>query len=520
MQYLSKSLYLKSRQCAKRAWFIAQDIVEPLVEDSDVWDERAREGAEVERLAAQLFPGALEIVTSSASDSFRFDYPNRIAETREALGSEMPILQAYFGADRLIVVADIIEPLVDGWGLWEVKASTFKQGHIPALFDWDLAFQRHVARKAGLDVQRVGALMINPQFVRGEGAVDPAEFFIRVDRTSEVESLEPHVAAEIRDALTMMDSRDEPRRWPGPRCKASRDAKDGDRPSTCGHLDRSGRCGSALPEHWAGDLPRLQGSKSQFATSTPGMAVEDLDEDDPVHCWTSDQKRVIRTVQRGTPEVDGPALRRELDQIQWPVAYVDFEFDPGMAIPSFPGSRPYDRVPFQWALVVQREKDAQLEAPESFLHFDATDPRSEFAESLLDALPDSGSIVAHHASAETTVLRQLADRLGGRLGKSLLALIPRFLDTKRIAEAGYYNAAQQGSYSIKKLAPALIGRGYDDLRIGNGMAAVVAWRNAVRRDASERLRERTKSDLLDYCGRDAELMHAILEELRRLSGWC
>ncbi len=88
------------------------------------------------------------------------------------------------------------------------------------------------------------------------------------------------------------------------------------------------------------------------------------------------------------------------------------------------------------------------------------------------------------------------------------------LDTEVLSRAGYYSAQQQGSYSIKKLAPALLGRGYDDLAIQGGMAAVVAWRQACREVDAE-ARRRIREDLLAYCGRDTHLMHEIVEALRR-----
>ena len=50
------------------------------------------------------------------------------------------------------------------------------------------------------------------------------------------------------------------------------------------------------------------------------------------------------------------------------------------------------------------------------------------------------------------------------------------------------------------------------LEIQDGMAAVVAWRNACE---SSRPEERRRA-LLDYCGRDTELMYDLIEALRKL----
>ncbi|WP_145198277.1 DUF2779 domain-containing protein [Planctomycetes bacterium Poly30] len=154
----------------------------------------------------------------------------------------------------------------------------------------------------------------------------------------------------------------------------------------------------------------------------------------------------------------------------------------------------------------------------SFLELTTAGPSRAFAESLLDALPPTGHLVAHHQDAETTVLKQIARRLGGDVTERLLALIPRFVDTEKIARAGYYHPDQMSSYSIKKLAPALTGRGYEGLAIGNGMLAVAEWRRALRPDVSPEVnpkeREEIRANLLEYCGLDAELMHSIVTHLR------
>ena len=266
-------------------------------------------------------------------------------------------------------------------------------------------------------------------------------------------------------------------------------------------------------------LPNLKGSKAEYIAGTRHLPIDRLDPADPDRKWTKDQQRVIRAVHDEQPEICRESLRRELDKLEWPVAYIDFEFDPGMAVPRFSGTRPYDRIPFQWAMAVQPTPDAPLGETRQFLWLETSDPRRAFTEALLDALPDEGSIVAHHESAETTVLKQLAARLGGTLAMRLEALVERFLDTKKIASAGFYHPDQHGSYSIKKLAKPLVGRGYEDLEITNGMLAVAQWRRACDADLDPVKREQYRRDLEAYCGRDTVLMHEIIERLRSLSGW-
>ena len=110
----------------------------------------------------------------------------------------------------------------------------------------------------------------------------------------------------------------------------------------------------------------------------------------------------------------------------------------------------------------------------------------------------------------------MASRLGGEVGERLLRLLSRFADTKEITKLGYYHPAQRGSYSLKRLAPALVGEGYEHLEIGNGLLAVARWRELINLDPASEAAVALRGDLVAYCGHDTELMHGILESLRAL----
>jgi hypothetical protein len=520
---ISKTSYLKGRQCPKRLWFAVNGRREPKVEPDEVLEDRELDGAVVERVAESLFPEGISIAPPADDDEAKeqaSDRGERVARTQALLGGEQTLFQAHLEVDGLLAITDVLERRDDGWFLWEVKSSTHKPDKKPkALYDWDLAFQVQVARGAGLEVVGAGLLLLKADFVRGAGEPDPRELIVKLDRSEVVMALQDAVRADLDRLRDSLAADTAPAEWPGPRCKGSRSNQSGDRPSTCGHLRSDGECGRHLPTYWAGTLPNLQGAKASYIAATRQLPIERLDPDDPGLGWTEAQQRVIRAAQSGEPEIDRGRLKDALDEVQWPVAYVDFEFDPGMAVPRFQGTRPYDRIPFQWAMAVQAQPGSPLGETRQFLWLEQSDPRRDFAEALLDALPREGSIVAHHESAETTVLKQLAVRLGGDLEDRLEALVPRFLDTKKIASAGYYHPDQHGSYSIKKLAEPLVGRGYEDLEIKNGMLAVSQWRRACDPSLAPEERERQRKNLEAYCGRDAVLMHEILEQLRLLCNW-
>ena len=517
MRFLSKSSFLKGRQCHRRLWLAAKRPPEPPIDPDEVWEMREAEGALVERHAEHLFPGLIRIAPASDDDEERDSRPDlasNIVQTTMALRERRPIAQAHLQAGQLLSITDILEPEGNAWIVWEVKASTsVKPIHI-----WDLAFQVEVARRSGLAVAGAGVIRLESNYVR-EGVVDPAGMLARDPLTREVRAIEKPVQDAVGSMLQALDLRAVPAASPSSHCRADPKAKDGNRPSTCGYLGAAGYCGSRLPEHWAGELPRLSAQKWAEIQAMQDPSIEALDPDERVgrrDKWTDDQQRGIRAVKTGQPIVDAVALRTELAALEWPVAYLDFEFDTGMAVPRFDGCSPYDRLPFQWSMHVQARRGDALVTREPFLHLEGTDPRRPFAIALLAAIPSTGSIVAHHAGAEKQVIEQLADRLGGQISDRLRALLPRFFDTEALARAGYYHPAQKGSWSIKKLAPALIGTGYEGLAIQNGLAAVAAWKNAcTERDPAAR--ERIRAELLAYCGQDTALMHEIVERLRTLA---
>lgn len=94
-----------------------------------------------------------------------------------------------------------------------------------------------------------------------------------------------------------------------------------------------------------------------------------------------------------------PDLKTELDSLKYPLHFMDFE-TVNPAIPRFSGMHPYDHLPFQWSIHMQREPGATAEHLE-FLACDKSDPRSAFISSLCEALHEGGSIVVYNGQFES-----------------------------------------------------------------------------------------------------------------------
>ena len=178
----------------------------------------------------------------------------------------------------------------------------------------------------------------------------------------------------------------------------------------------------------------------------------------------------------------------------------------------YPGTRPYENVPFQWSNHVLSASGAL--AHHEYLHDGDGDPRRGFAESLLAATEGPGSALAY-SSFEADVLEALATELPD-LASRLRALASRIVDLLPIVRAHSYHPDFRGSFSLKRVLPALVPElGYDDLAIRHGLVASAAHDELADRATSPERRATLRADLLAYCGRDTL---ALVELYRTLSG--
>ncbi len=210
-------------------------------------------------------------------------------------------------------------------------------------------------------------------------------------------------------------------------------------------------------------------------------------------------------------------LGKDLESLKYPLYFMDFE-TVNPAIPRFQGMRPYDQLPFQWSLHVQREPGAEPEHHE-FLATDGGDPRSEFITSLCDALADRRDIVVYNAPFESQRLSELAAWLP-EFAEQIGTIRSRLWDLLPVVRNRVYHPAFAGSYSLKAVLPALVPElSYDGMAVANGRDAGLAWESLVNGNLDQVERKRIKDALLDYCGQDTLAIVRILERLRLVSNY-
>jgi hypothetical protein len=377
---ITKSKFCAGVQCLKRLYF---QVYQPeLAAEPDAASEAIiQQGREVGLLARELFPGGVEVRSDRGLDQ-------AIRATRELVANrEIPaIFEGTFEDGGVLVRVDVLHRRADGrLRLIEVKSSaSVKEEHLD-----DVAIQYRVLSRCGLDVGSCCLAHVNRSFVFRGGSVDPWRFFRIRNVTRQVAWLQPKLTFQLRAAFTVLSLSDAPDIAPGKHCTS---------PVTCEFYDR---CNPSRPDDHIGYLPRLHASAEEALEEMGVESIHDIPEDFEL---SEIQRRAAACVKSGEPWFS-PELSSELDKLEYPLRFVDFEtINP--CVPRFAGMRPYDQLPFQWSVHVQRQPGAAPEHHE-FLAPDATDPRRDFISSLCTALGENGSIVVY-SSFESQRLSELA----------------------------------------------------------------------------------------------------------------
>lgn len=226
---------------------------------------------------------------------------------------------------------------------------------------------------------------------------------------------------------------------------------------------------------------------------------------------TRQQYAQIMADRNGGVFADRCALKAWLDEVHYPIAFLDFEWE-RYAIPPFDGLRPYDVVPFEYSLHV-------LEAEGSLRHsvfLSVQDDREAMIRSLLEELPAKGSIVAYNAEgAEKIRLLEWMDQFP-QYREALSSLVKRMVDLQQPFMSGaVYDTKMAGSWTLKSILAAIGGDGYQELDIHEGMSAVYAWRHLDRQEENVD-RQQIAADLKAYCSMDSYAMITVYQWLLQL----
>jgi hypothetical protein len=274
------------------------------------------------------------------------------------------------------------------------------------------------------------------------------------------------------------------------------------------------RCWTGVPEHHVSTLYMLR-KKEAFAHHHAGrQRIVDIELPAPKKKPSATSKiqwRQQESLQTGSRIVEREGLAAALVTLAYPIAMLDFE-TVQLAVPVWPGCTPQAQVPVQFSCHVIAHPGAEP------THFEwitrgCEDPRPRIVEALIPACRDAATVMAYFSSFEQGCLKRLAEWVPAR-AEELMAIHDRIVDQLPLVKEHVYDPAFGGSFSLKKVLPALVpSLSYAGLTIAKGdVAAAELWR-VMFGEMPDAEREYVSGALLEYCRLDTLAMvelHRVL----------
>jgi len=384
------------------------------------------------------------------------------------------------------------------WDMFEVKSSTrVKDYH----YD-DLAFQYYVFAGAGYKIRNCSLMLVNKEYVR-QGDLNAQEFFKLEDITAQVKLKQDEVRANVAQLIDMIKGPDPDTVIGKKRCHD---------PGPCGYLHH---CWRKVPKFSVFTVISRSG-KADALYREIGVDPLDIPMADRPKPQTG-MALVLKAHEEGKKNVNRAELQRFVNTIEWPVRHIDFETIMP-AIPKFDGTSPFQQIPFQFSVHLQ-ERPNSPGFHHDFLHEDTTDPRRAFAEALIEAAGDKGSVVVYNKSFEAGRVHELAHAFPD-LADDLNAISKRMVDIMvPFQKRWLYHPAQKVSYSLKAVLPAFTDdTAYRSLQVSDGGAAMRLYEDILDGEIVGRSRQTAYKNLRRYCCQDTMATKKLLDMIYRELG--
>jgi Domain of unknown function(DUF2779) len=477
---LTKTHFVLGQRCQKALHF---NIFSPeLASQSSNLELKLRhEGIEVGKYARSLYPDGILIDSE--------DVEVVLKETQKNIREgALTLFEAAFRFDDVIIRTDILtrQSINDPWKLYEVKATTYKSNDEARKeeFRQDIAIQVWVLQQSGIILEGTYLMHLNSECIYP----NLSSLFISKDYFPEIISLLSEMPMQLEKLKTVLQNQVLPNVSIGPHCEQS---------EGCSFRDT---CWNHIPKPSVFDIPNCRQRWKHFEDGR--VAACQLSKSD---FQSSTHLRVLKCYQENQPFFDKQLARKILQQWEYPLSYFDIEAI-AYPIPRYPNSRPYQNLPFQFSCHIQRDENSELEHYE-FLHDENNDPRLAFIQKMLEVIPQSGSIVVYHQTYEISRFKELA-RDFPDYAQAINDLIPRVVDLKKVIMDTVYYPGFLGSFSIKKVAPVLLGEktNYHHLEVGDGIDAMLSYQKILNLGSYDSRKWEIKKSLLEYCKQDTLLM--------------
>lgn len=495
--YITKTDYLEYTYCKKNLWFKKHkpELFED-VELSEFEKKIIEEGNAADAAAQNLFSGGILINAVEMQ---------AVQDTKAAIDEgKTTLFQAAFSSDVFYIRADVLQynESLEGWELFEVKASNDIKRKEPNHYVNDLAFQKTVIEQSGLNIVKASVIHLNRNY-RRQGQIDYQELFVIEDINDEVVDAQEHVQQQMQDMkIYLSDEKEE-------------------KGCECLYRGRNAQCTTFVysnpntPEYSVHDINRIGSSKKVLEDwiDRGVYAIDDIDNPEQLR---GAKKAQYNAYISGKPVIKKDKIKEELSKLKFPLQFFDYEGFVS-AIPKFDGFGAYEQVPFQYSLHVL-EKDGTLTHKEFLITEPQSDITGWLAKQLTADIDPAGTVIAWYVPYEQGRNKKLAS-LHPEHADFFESVNANMFDLMHIFSKNMYvDAAFKGSSSIKKVLPVLVSDlTYENMNIAKGDQASERWERMIADSTPKEEKEQIAQDLLAYCKLDTLAMVRIYEKLNDIT---
>ena len=485
-KYLSKSTFITGLQCPKALYF--KKYKPELADDINLTKQNTFDvGTKVGLLAQKLFPGGID-----ASPENYTKLRESIIYTKNLIndGNEI-IYEAGFEFNYVRCFIDILVKKDGKWHIYEVKSST----KVSETYINDASLQYYILKKCGLEIASVSIIHINNNYVK-IGELNVFEFFSITPVLEKVQSKIDFVPIKLKELHETLLKNNAPDLDIGKHCN---------KPYEC---DFKGYCWEGVPEYSVLNISRLKADTKWGLYNSGYININDIPLDTKM---SANQRIQVDCEINQTNIINKKKIKDFINNLSNDIFHLDFETI-SEAVPNFDGLKAYQQNPFQYSL--HHEKNGKIKRHYEFLASSDGDFREFFIKSLVKNLQSDGDILVYNIGFERGKLKDLI-KYFPKYEYELQSIIDRMKDLMiPFKEKWYYVPEMQGSYSIKKVLPALVpDLSYGNLSINKGDIASLEFLNLSKKPTDEQ--ENIRKDLLEYCKMDTFAMFKILEVLRK-----
>tara|TARA_B100000787_G_C16182189_1_gene292503 strand:+ start:402 stop:1859 length:1458 start_codon:yes stop_codon:yes gene_type:complete len=481
--HLTKSRYLSGLHCSKKLWLNSNKY--NLSNFSESFN--ASIGIEVGIGATTIYSKG-----SMVQASYK-EHESAVLETLAFINSSETeaIFEAAFEFDDIRIRVDVFERLgKNEWGIREVKSSK----SIKKIYYKDIAIQYYVLKGLGYNIASAKLMHTNSNYILNGKKINWDDFFSTVEYLPDIEDSMNETVIELTYLKEVQNYSNEPAVYPYK--------------SFCNGCEFWDYCTKDKPIDWIEYLPRLSERKRDKLKKNKIQSISDIPEK---FILTDLQSKVVKSSKTGNI-MFGDNFSSEIMEYQPPVYFFDFE-TLGCAIPIFNGLKPFERVPFQWSLHHLSE-NREINHWE-YLADEKIDFRRVMIEKFINiVISDNDKIIVYNESFEKSVLKDMIV-LYPDLKVKINKIIDRIIDLMAFIKKNLYHPKFNGSFSLKKVLPALLPNEeqYREGGVSDGNEAQKQFYNIISDKYDQNEKNEVIKNLIAYCKKDTYSLLLILQKL-------